>query len=103
MVDRYVWSMLQHCGSDAGDERPSFGRTRGERRGLMQWVLAWLGREMLAFPIWAWAVVGGVTVVWRGRRFWVGTDMKVHEIEGQERMANGSAGGGESAGKGRID
>lgn len=81
-ADRYTWNMLQHGGSDAGDERPSFGRTRGKRRGLGQWVLAWLGREVLAFPIWAWAVIGGVTVVWRGRRFWVGMDMKVHEIEG---------------------
>lgn len=61
-----------------------------------------MGREVLAFPIWAWAVVGGVTVVWRGRRFWVGTDMKVHEIDGQ------GDGGGEERGmnggvKGRVD
>ena len=78
-VDRYVWNLLQHRGTVDG-ERPRFGRMEGEKRGLGQWVLAWLGREVLAFPIWCWAVVGGVTVVWRGRRFWVGTDMKVHEI-----------------------
>lgn len=44
-----------------------------------------MGRETLALPIWVWAVVGGVSVIWRGRRFWVGVDMKVHEIgEGTE-------------------
>lgn len=85
-VDRYVWSMLQHGGS-LETERPSFGRTRGKRRDLRDWMLAWLGREMLAFPIWAWAFLGGVTVVWRGRKFWVGMDMRVHEIEGEEGNA----------------
>lgn len=80
---------MQHGGTDAGDERPSFGRIRGKRRGVGQWFLAWLGREVLAFPIWAWAVVGGVTVVWRGRRFWVGVDMKVHEVEGRGGRESG--------------
>lgn len=46
---------------------------------------AWVMREVLALPIWVWAVVGGVTVVWRGRKFWVGVDMKVHEIGGGGR------------------
>ncbi len=82
-IDRYVWSLLQYGGtSEAG--RPSFGRMTGKRRELKEWILAWLGREVLAFPIWAWAFFGGVTVVWRGRKFWVGMDMKVHEIEGEE-------------------
>lgn len=58
---------------------------------------AWLGREVLALPVWVWAVAGGVTVVWRGRRFWVGVDMKVHKIRGEgegemERM-NGNGNG----------
>lgn len=78
--------MLQHGG--LSDERPVFGRARGRRRPLGLWLLAWLGREVLAFPIWAWAVVGGVEVVWRGRKFWVGTDMKVHEVRGQGEGAN---------------
>ncbi len=94
IADRYLWTLLQHGGTDAEDERPSFGRVRGERRGWGQCFLAWLGREVLAFPIWAWAVVGGVTVVWRGRRFWVGVDMKVHEIEGD----GGGEGGREKLG-----
>ncbi|CAF9930649.1 hypothetical protein IMSHALPRED_008242 [Imshaugia aleurites] len=80
-IDRYVWGMLQYGGT-AESERPFFGRTRGTRRGVKEWVLTWLGREVLAFPIWAWAFFGGVTVVWRGRKFWVGMDMRVHEIEG---------------------
>ena len=52
----------------------------GTRRTFFQWWFAWLGREFLAFPIWFWAVWGGTTVSWRGRKFWVGMDMKVHEI-----------------------
>lgn len=82
-VDRYLWTVLQHGEAERGDERPQFGRRRGVRRGVGQWVLAWVGREVLAFPIWGWAVGGGVSVVWRGRRFWVGVDMKVHEIGGR--------------------
>lgn len=48
-----------------------------------------MGREVLAFPIWAWAFLGGVTVVWRGRRFWVGTDMVVHEMDKKEMGMEG--------------
>ena len=84
IIDRYTWTLLQRGRTDTGsDDRPSFGRTRGKRRGILWWTLAWLGREILAFPIWRWAVVEGMTVVWKGRKFWVGMDMKVHEIEGQ--------------------
>lgn len=54
----------------------------------MEWLQAWVGREVFAFPIWIWAVVGGVTVVWRGRRFWVGMDMKVHEIDAKGTESN---------------
>ncbi|KAL4895987.1 ceramide glucosyltransferase [Aspergillus ambiguus] len=50
-------------------------------RTFWQWFVAWLGREMLAFPIWAWAFYGGVTVTWRDRRFRVGLNMKVREID----------------------
>ncbi|CAI6293301.1 unnamed protein product [Periconia digitata] len=52
----------------------------GARRGLREWTVAWLGREISALPIWLVAFWGGVTVEWRGRRFWVGLDMRVHEI-----------------------
>ncbi|KAH4058937.1 ceramide glucosyltransferase [Parastagonospora nodorum] len=52
----------------------------GARRNLREFFAAWLGREMSALPIWVVAFWGGVTVEWRGRKFWVGLDMKVHEI-----------------------
>ena len=80
-ADRYVWTLLQHGGTGDPSERPVFGRSMGQRRPVGQWLVAWAGREVLAFPIWMWAFWGGVTVVWRGRRFWVGTDMVVHEMD----------------------
>ncbi|EXJ93683.1 ceramide glucosyltransferase [Capronia coronata CBS 617.96] len=71
------------------DELPEFAKPLGPgqlRRPFKVWLLAWLGREALAFPIWAWAIWGGVTVTWRDRRFWVGMDMKVHEIRKTEHQ-----------------
>ncbi|KAJ5831881.1 hypothetical protein N7474_000192 [Penicillium riverlandense] len=55
--------------------------TQTTRRPFLQWLAAWLGRELLALPIWILAVYGGVTVVWRERHFKVGFDAKVREIE----------------------
>jgi ceramide glucosyltransferase len=52
----------------------------GRRRTFRQFWFAWISREVSALPIWLWAFYGGVTVEWRGRKFWVGLDMKVHEI-----------------------
>lgn len=52
----------------------------GARRSFSEWFWAWIGREISALPIWVWAFYGGVTVEWRGRKFWVGLDMRVHEI-----------------------
>lgn len=89
-VDYLVWRRLQR-GSTVEGKGPSFLAGR-RRRGKGQWVMSWMGREGLAFVIWVWAVVGGVTVVWRGRRFWVGVDMRVHEIPGKQ-MANGAGKG----------
>ncbi|RAK98938.1 putative ceramide glucosyltransferase [Aspergillus ibericus CBS 121593] len=85
LVDWTVYIML-HSGKtvEFDEDTPSFARPpRGiTRRSFRQWFAAWLGREMLAFPIWLWAVYGGVTVTWRDRQFRVGLDMKVREIEG---------------------
>lgn len=53
----------------------------GLRKGLGWFAVAWLGRELLAAPVWAWAVFGGTRVEWRGRSFRVGMDAKVREIE----------------------
>jgi len=70
-------------GEDASIAIPAFARPlrkRVARRPFAEWLAAWLGREALALPIWMWAFWGGVTVVWRERKFWVGVDMRVHEI-----------------------
>ncbi|KLU84991.1 ceramide glucosyltransferase [Magnaporthiopsis poae ATCC 64411] len=65
------------------------------------WLLAWVGRELLALPIWTWAVLLGTTVTWRGQSFRVRMDMSVVELPGQkggggatkaELIPNGSAG-----------
>jgi ceramide glucosyltransferase len=70
----------------------------GKRRPFHEWLFAWLGREALAVPLWLWAIYGGTTVEWRGKKFWVGMDMRVHEIaddvrtpemNGFEAVANG--------------
>jgi ceramide glucosyltransferase len=70
---------------EVDEHAPQFARLARsptfQRRPFSSWLLAWIGRELLAFPIWAWAVYGGVTVTWRGRRFRVGTDMRVREIK----------------------
>lgn len=92
-VDWTVYLLL-HSGrtvDDADDStkvpefvRPERGTAAWEltraRRPFKEWLFAWLGREALALPIWTWAIWGGVSVTWRDRRFWVGLDMKVHEI-----------------------
>lgn len=103
-VDRSVYRILQSAASVEVDEhtpafaRPPEGRGRA-RRPLGEWLLAWLGREALALPVWVWAVFGGVTVIWRGERFLVGMDMRVHAVDrgvekemgiGDPKMANGN-------------
>lgn len=76
----------------------ALGRSRSgslPNRKFVDWLTAWLGREALALPIWIWAFWGGTTVRWRDRRFWVGTDMKVHEIsDGGRKNGNGVENGG---------
>lgn len=85
-VDYLIWRRLQ-SGATIEGNGPAFLKER-RRRPFREWALAWAGREALALGVWVWAVVGGVTVMWRGRRFWVGVDMKVHEIV-NEGVANG--------------
>ena len=43
-------------------------------------------------PIWTWAVYGGSRVEWRGREFWVGMDMKVHELKKKKSDERGLGG-----------
>lgn len=38
--------------------------------------IAWVLREVLALPIWLWAMLGGATVVWRGRRYRILADSR---------------------------
>ncbi|MCJ1293734.1 hypothetical protein MMC34_005289 [Xylographa carneopallida] len=81
VVDYWVWNMLQNWAGEVNEEYvPRFVGSASQRL-RSSWISAWLGRELLALPIWTWAVLGGTTVVWRGRRFWVGMDMRVHEVD----------------------
>ncbi|KAK3078914.1 hypothetical protein LTS18_006304, partial [Coniosporium uncinatum] len=91
-VDWTQYRLLHSASSIEVDEHtPSFARQpqTGSRRHVGEWLAAWVGREALALPIWLWAFWGGTSVTWRGRKFWVGMDMKVHEIE--ERKGSGPA------------
>lgn len=99
-LDHLVYAKLQSGASiELDEDTPSFAHspTKVVRRPFGEWLAAWFGRELLALPVWTWAVWGGATVVWRSKTFWVGMDMKVHEIKGEERpllnpgAKNGSA------------
>ena len=80
-VDYTLYAKLHSAQSVAVDENtPAFARKR-ERMPFAQWLAAWFGREALAFPIWFWAFWCGSTVEWRGKKLWVGWDMKVHELD----------------------
>lgn len=83
-IDSLVYAKL-HSGAsvELDADTPSFARppTAKHRRPFREWVAAWLGREFLALPIWSWACLGGTTVMWRGKKFRVGLDMKVREMK----------------------
>ncbi|KAH8901855.1 hypothetical protein BR93DRAFT_932689 [Coniochaeta sp. PMI_546] len=86
LLDRSVSSLLLQCRSvDINDNTPSYARGVGRPGGqpsrpFLSWLMAWIGRETLALPIWTWAVLLGTTVVWRGKKFSVRMDMRVVEI-----------------------
>jgi ceramide glucosyltransferase len=63
----------------------------GARRNFREFFFAWAGREAFALPVWVTAFWGGATVEWRGRRFYVGLDTKVHEIVPREGGMHGVA------------
>jgi ceramide glucosyltransferase len=93
LCDRLVSSLLLHCRSvDVVGHTPSFARGVGQpggvpSRSFFSWLMAWLGRELLALPIWTWAVLLGTTVVWRGKKFTVSMDMRVVEIPTKQDAA----------------
>lgn len=69
---------------EVDEHTPPFARPhtdrRFARRPFTEWLLAWLGREALALPIWVWAFYCGTQVVWRDRAFKVGLDAVTHEV-----------------------
>ncbi|KAI0508989.1 glycosyltransferase family 21 protein [Xylaria bambusicola] len=94
LVDRAVFKRL-HAGLSISvdDDTPAFARgsSRGgaEKRLFGEWLLAWVGREVLALPIWTWAVFLGTGVNWRGRQFRVRSDMTVVAMDEDTKDAKG--------------
>lgn len=85
VVDWYVYIRLHSASTIEVDEHtPPFTRPHRNdaisRRPFKEWFSAWLGREVLALPIWLWAIYGGSKIVWRDRAFNVGMDMIAREI-----------------------
>ena len=81
VVDYSLYAKLHSAQSIAVDEHtPAFAKRRGPKP-LGAWLAVWFGREALAFPIWFWAFWCGSMVEWRGKKLWVGWDMKVHEVD----------------------
>ncbi|KAI0143426.1 hypothetical protein GGR57DRAFT_484156 [Xylariaceae sp. FL1272] len=90
LVDRALFKRLHAGLSIQGDENtPAFARgsSKGgaEKRPFGEWFLAWLGREILALPIWTWAVFLGTGVNWRGKRFRVRSDMTVMAMDDETK------------------
>ena len=98
LVDRWVSNKLRRLQSvDVDENTPSFARGSSRRGGIKQrpfleWLAAWLGRELLALPVWTWAVLLGTTVSWRGKQFRVRMDMSVVEVGGESHVPSTPAG-----------
>ncbi|RDA95816.1 hypothetical protein CP533_5211 [Ophiocordyceps camponoti-saundersi (nom. inval.)] len=87
MAVDYITFRLLHSGAtvELDSHTPRFARgtsdTAGPRkRTSAGWFAAWLGRELMALPIWTWAVLLGTTVSWRGRTFHVNWDASVVDV-----------------------
>ncbi|KAL3423080.1 ceramide glucosyltransferase [Phlyctema vagabunda] len=106
-LDYFCYRKLHSYASVELDiDTPSFARSppASEKRTFGEWILAWWGREILALPIWMWAVYGGTTVAWRGKRFRVGLDMRVKEIKDRGRINEVESGrGSRGSSKSRLD
>lgn len=93
LADWVVSSHLHSARSIEVDEHtPAFARgttgpTRVHTRRFLEWLPAWIGREVMALPIWTWAVLLGDTVNWRGKTFKVRFDTTVEETS--PRWSNG--------------
>lgn len=80
VCDRAVYRRLHRLlVVEVDEDTPAFakGQHGSERMPFREWLPTWLGRELLAFPIWTWAVLLGSTVTWRGKTFKVRRDMSV--------------------------
>ncbi|KAK7209046.1 hypothetical protein V2G26_016224 [Clonostachys chloroleuca] len=85
------WAVVRrlHAGSSItfDENTPFFAKGRRipgvTNRRFLEWLPAWIGREVMAMPIWITAVLLGGTVNWRGRIFKVHSDTTVHEITPQ--------------------
>lgn len=97
--DRAVHARLHSCACvDADGDTPLFARgTAATKRSFAEWLPAWLGRELLALPIWTWAVLLGTTVTWRGKSFRVRSDMSVVSIDGAKSGGSGNVAANGSA------
>lgn len=93
-ADWCTYRRLQACWcTEVDDNTPPFARGRRSGsgggglppRGFLSWARAWAGRELLALPIWTYAVLLGATVAWRGKQFHVRMDMSVDELDEQGR------------------
>lgn len=97
----FAWMLIDWCltgklhkfqSVEADENTPSFAlgscRPGGiKKRPFLQWLAAWVGRELLALPIWTWAVLLGATVNWRGQHFTVRMDMSVAETHGHPLLS----------------
>lgn len=114
LVDRWLSGKLHRLQSvDADENTPAFAlgtcRPGGiKRKSFLTWLWAWLGREILALPIWTWAVLLGTTVNWRGQHFQVRKDMSAVALDpegGKRRLATPATSGtnSRSRSKDRVD
>lgn len=112
LVDRMTFNHLHTGGSVAVDaDTPRFARGTSHPGGVRvrpfkEWIAGWVGRELLAMPIWTWAVLLGTTVNWRGRSFTVRMDMSVVEKSssgGRPRRVTPEVELGKARNKNRVD
>lgn len=96
MVIDYLTFQMLHSGkaTEVDQRTPRFARGTSHPDGMKEqssfaWLLTWMGREMMAFPIWTWAVLLGRSVSWRGRTFHVNWDNSVEDVTGVEDRVKG--------------
>ncbi|GJN75629.1 hypothetical protein PLICBS_009734 [Purpureocillium lilacinum] len=89
-VDWFTFRLI-HSGQtvDVDQDTPHWARGTSHhagmpRRSFGEWILAWIGREFLALPIWTWAVLLGTTVNWRGKTFHVRLDTSVVDLTNKQ-------------------